>query len=38
MIDNSYNSPSFEHLVLLCKEATNGMELSEKARKRFYLD
>ena len=30
--------PSFEHLIILCKEATKGMELSKNARKRLYLD
>ena len=30
--------PSFEHLIILCKEATKSMELSKNARKRLYLD
>ena len=30
--------PSFDHLVSLCREATQGMILSDNARRKFYLN
>lgn len=37
-IDQIICFPSFDHLIVLCKEATKGMELSRRARKRLYMD
>ncbi len=37
-IDCVYDFPSLDHLINLCRMATKGMELSQTARKRFYLE
>ena len=37
-LDRAMSFPSFDKLVILCKKATEGMQLSEKARKVFYMN
>ena len=36
-LDRAISFPSFDNLVILCKKATEGMQLSEEARKVFYM-
>lgn len=38
MTESIIDFPSFDHLLQLCREATQGMVLSKDARKRLYLN